>query len=72
MKKLIKFENLKEIKEAKLLSTILLGLPEIESLEFDLDDSTVILNLQENLNENILKYYLNSYSNKILEIKELN
>ena len=39
MKKIVKIEKFEDIKKAKLLSAILLGLPEIDNLEFNLNES---------------------------------
>lgn len=71
MKKKITFENLENIKQVKLISSILLGLSEVENIEANLDENTIILELNENLNDAIIKYYINTTNLKIINIVEL-
>ena len=58
MKKIVKIEKFDDVKKAKLLSAILLGLPEIDDLEFDLNEATLSISLNSILSNNILTYYI--------------
>ncbi|CAM3463620.1 hypothetical protein [Pseudostreptobacillus hongkongensis] len=70
MKKIVKLDDLKDIKQVKQLSSILLGLPEIDNIEYDLDLSTLIIFLNSNLADEIIKYYIKLTNLNILSISE--
>lgn len=70
MKKTVKLDDLKDIKQVKQLSSILLGLPEIDNIEYDLDLSTLIIFLNSNLADEIIKYYIKLTNLNILSISE--
>ena len=72
MKKIVKIEKFEDIKKAKLLSAILLGLPEIDNLEFDLNESILSIKLNSILSNNILTYYLKSTNIEVIDIKDEN
>ncbi len=72
MKKIVKIEKFEDIKKAKLLSAILLGLPEIEHLEFDLSESILYIELNSILSNNILTYYIKSANIEVIDIKDEN
>lgn len=68
MTKTIYLENLSELKQVKQLSTILLGLSEIENLEADLDEKSIKIDLNVNLGNEIIKYYIKTAGFNIVEI----
>ena len=72
MKKIVKIEKFEDIKKAKLLSAILLGLPEIEHLEFDLSESILYIELNSILSNKILTYYIKSANIEVIDIKDEN
>lgn len=72
MKKIVKIEKFDDVKKAKLLSAILLGLPEIDDLEFDLNEATLSISLNSILSNNILTYYIKSANIEIIDIKDEN
>lgn len=68
MKKKVKLDNLNDIKQVKQLSSILLGLPEIENIEYLMDESSLILFLNTNLSNEIIKYYIKLTNLNVLSI----
>ena len=72
MKKIVKIEKFDDVKKAKLLSAILLGLPEIDDLEFDLNEATLSISLNSILSNNILTYYIISANIEVIDIKDEN
>ena len=72
MKKIVKIEKFDYVKKAKLLSAILLGLPEIDDLEFDLNEATLSISLNSILSNNILTYYIKSANIEVIDIKDEN
>lgn len=72
MKKIVKIEKFEDIKKAKLLSAILLGLSEIDNLEFDLSESILSIKLNSILSNNILTYYIKSTNIEVIDIKDEN
>ena len=72
MKKIVKIEKFEDRKKAKLLSAILLGLPEIDNLEFDLNESILSIKLNSILSNNILTYYIKSTNIEVIDIKDEN
>jgi|GEM_PF-1679793 hypothetical protein len=72
MKKIVKIEKFDDVKKAKLLSAILLGLPEIDDLEFDLNEATLSISLNSILSNNILTYYIKSANIEVIDIKDEN
>ena len=72
MKKIVKIEKFEDIKKAKLLSAILLGLSEIDNLEFDLNESILSIKLNSILSNNILTYYIKSTNIEVIDIKDEN
>ena len=72
MKKIVKIEQFDDVKKAKLLSAILLGLPEIDDLEFDLNEATLSISLNSILSNNILTYYIKSANIEVIDIKDEN
>ena len=72
MKKIVKIEKFDDVKKAKLLSAILLGLPEIDDLEFYLNEATLSISLNSILSNNILTYYIKSANIEVIDIKDEN
>ena len=72
MKKIVKIEKFEDITKAKLLSAIWLGLPEIDNLEFDLNESILSIKLNSILSNNILTYYIKSTNIEVIDIKDEN
>ena len=72
MTKIVKIEKFDDVKKAKLLSAILLGLPEIDDLEFDLNEATLSISLNSILSNNILTYYIKSANIEVIDIKDEN
>ena len=72
MKKIVKIEKFEDIKKDKLLYAILLGLPEIDNLEFDLNESILSIKLNSILSNNILTYYIKSTNIEVIDIKDEN
>ncbi|WP_064616769.1 hypothetical protein [Streptobacillus moniliformis] len=71
MKKKILLENFNEIKQVKQISTILLGLSEIEDLEADLDNSSITLSLNNFTSNEIIKYFIKSANFNVVDIIDM-
>ncbi|CAM3111406.1 MULTISPECIES: hypothetical protein [Streptobacillus] len=71
MKKKILLENFNEIKQVKQISTILLGLPEIEDLEADLDDNSITLSLNNFTSNEMIKYFIKSANFNVVDIIDM-
>lgn len=70
MKKLVYIDNI-DLKIAKQISNILLGLPEIDSLDIQIDDKIITIYLNSRLSNSILKNFLKSSTFNILNIEEI-
>ncbi|ACZ00749.1 hypothetical protein [Streptobacillus moniliformis] len=71
MKKKILLENFNEIKQVKQISTILLGLSEIEDLEADLDNSSITLSLNNFTSNEMIKYFIKSANFNVVDIIDM-
>ncbi|WP_066901192.1 hypothetical protein [Streptobacillus notomytis] len=71
MKKKILLENLNDIKQVKQISTILLGLTEIEDLEADLDNNSITLSLNNFTSNEMIKYYVKSANFNVVDIIDM-
>lgn len=69
MKKYILLDNL-NTKIVKQISNILLGIPEIDEIEADLDTNSLTLFLNSRLSTTLLKSFLNSTQFKIIKIED--
>ncbi|WP_064590352.1 hypothetical protein [Streptobacillus moniliformis] len=71
MKKKILLENFNEIKQVKQISTILLGLSEIEDLEADLDNNSITLSLNNFTSNEMIKYFIKSANFNVVDIIDM-
>ncbi|WP_156300141.1 hypothetical protein [Streptobacillus canis] len=71
MKKKITLENFNEVKQVKQISTILLGLPEVDDLEADLDDNSITLSLNTVTSNDMIKYFVKSANFNVVDIKDM-